>query len=83
MLFNHYEAELMMKERTRDALREIEQARLIRAVQDPRESRGWLWLVASPLAALLSTFTKRRNDEPCQYALGKAACSAGHQPAEC
>ena len=83
MLFNHYEAELMMKERMRDALREIEQARLIRAVQDPRESRGWLWLVTSPLAALLSTFTKRRNDEPCQVALAQAACSAGHQPVEC
>ena len=84
MLFNHYEAEQLMKERVKDALREVEQTRLIRAAKGPGESRGWLWLVSSFLTSLRSIFVARRADEPRQYTSSKAAYSKlSSQPAEC
>jgi len=39
MWFNHYEAELVMKERVKDALRKAEQERLIRVAKGPRKAR--------------------------------------------
>jgi len=63
MLFNHYEAEQIMKERVKDALRKAEQALLIRAAKGPRESRGWWWPVTLILTSLLAIFTDRRGDE--------------------
>ena len=40
MLPDYFEAERVMMERVRDALREAEQARLIREVKGSRESQG-------------------------------------------
>jgi len=54
MWFNHYEAELVMKERVKDALRKAEQERLIRAAKGPRKVRGWRLPVALVFSSLLS-----------------------------
>ena len=51
MLFNHYEAERMMEERVKDALREAEQERLMRATKSHERTREW-W---TPLALMLSS----------------------------
>jgi len=53
MWLNHYEAELMMEERMKDTLREVEQARLIRAAKSSRKSRGWRLRVALILSSLM------------------------------
>ncbi len=39
MLFSHYEAERIMEERVKDALREAEQERLIRAAKGCEKAR--------------------------------------------
>jgi len=63
MWFNHYEAERMMEERVKDVLREVKQARLIRAAKGPRKERKWRLRLALTLESLLATFTDRRVDE--------------------
>ena len=88
MLFNYYEAEQVMQEQMRDRLREAEQARLIQATQDPRESQGWWRLVTLVPMGLLSIFIPilkvQRADQPRAYALGKASHStSSSQPVEC
>ena len=88
MLFNHHEAEQMMKARAKDALREAEQARLIRASEGPRESRRWWRPIALILTSLLPIsipiLKGRRTNEPRgrtprDTAHSKPSC----QPAEC
>ena len=64
MWLNHYEAERIMEERVKDALRKAEQARLIRAAKGPRKSRRGRWPVMLILKSLLAIFTDRRVDEP-------------------
>ena len=53
MLFSHYEAERIMEERVKDALRKAEQERLIRAAKGPRKVRGWWTSVALMLSSLV------------------------------
>ena len=53
MLLNHYEAERMMEEHVKDALREAEQERLIRAARGPRRARGWWTSLALMLSSLV------------------------------
>ena len=51
--FNPYLAERLAEERRKDAMREAEQARLIRAAKGPRKVRGWWLPVVSILGSLL------------------------------
>ena len=62
MLFNHYEAQLLMKQRTADRLREAERARLVRTVQASERSEWWqsVTLTIKSLRAILG----RQTDEP-------------------
>ena len=56
MWFNPFLAQEVGKERMKDALREAEQERLIRAANGPRKPRGWrprIVLVLSSLLGLL------------------------------
>jgi len=46
-------AQRLMEERVKDALREAEHARLVRAVQGPRKARGWWTPVALILGRLV------------------------------
>jgi hypothetical protein len=88
MLFNHHEAEQMMKARAKDVLREAEQARLIRASKGPTESRRW-WrpvtlILTSLLAISIPILKGRRTNEPRGYTLSETAHSKPScQPAEC
>lgn len=54
MLPNHYELERLMEQRVKDALREAERARLVRAAQAGRGSRRWLQRMAQALATIPS-----------------------------
>ena len=62
MLLNYYEAQLLMNQRTADRLREVEQARLVRAVQTSEKSERWppVTLTLKNLRAILG----RPADEP-------------------
>ena len=53
MLFNLFLTQQMMEERMKDALREAEQKRLIRAARGPRKVRGWWTSVALMLSSLV------------------------------
>ena len=88
MLFNHYEAEQMMKAHAKDVLREAEQARLIRVLKGPREPRRWRRPVTLILTSLLPIsipiLRGRRTSEPHGYTLSETAHSRPScQPAEC
>jgi hypothetical protein len=61
MYFNPYEAQLLAKERMKDALREAEQERLIWAAKGPRKSRGWRLPVALVLSSLLALFMRPQS----------------------
>jgi len=52
-IFDPYMAQRLMEERVKDALREAEHARLVRAVQGPRKARGWWTPVALILGRLV------------------------------
>ena len=89
MLSNHYEVEQVMMERVRDALREAEQARLIRTVKGARKSQG-----RRPMTAILRRLQAivvpvfvsepRRTERLCRSAFSETVCSesSGHS-AEC
>lgn len=64
MLFNSWTAYWLAQERMKDAMREAEQARLIRAAKGPRKERKWRLQAALILESLLAIFTDRRVDEP-------------------
>lgn len=64
MWINHYEAQWMMEERVKDALREAERVRLIRAARGHRNSRGWRQQVALIVKRLLAIFADDRVAEP-------------------
>lgn len=61
MLFSHYEAERIMEERVKDALREAEQKRLIRAAQGPRKVRGWWTSVALMISSLVGLIIRPQS----------------------
>jgi len=61
MWLNHYEAELMMEERVKDALREAEQERLIRVAKGPRKARERRSPVRLAFASLLSLVMRPRG----------------------
>ena len=52
MLFNPYLAQRLAEEHIKDALREAEQERLIRAAKGPWKGRGWWPSVALMLSSL-------------------------------
>ena len=57
-MMNPFTAQLMAEERRKDALREAEHARLIRAAKGPRRPRGRRLPVALILSRLLSLFMR-------------------------
>jgi hypothetical protein len=61
MYFNPDEVQLLARERMKDALREAEQERLIRAAKGPRKSRGWRLPVALVLSSLLALFIRPQS----------------------
>ena len=61
MLFSHYEAERIMEERVKDALREAEQARLSRVAKGPRKARGWWTSVALMLSSLVGLIIRPQS----------------------
>jgi hypothetical protein len=61
MLFNPYLAQRLAQERTRDAMRNAEQARLIRAARGPRKISEWRLPVALPLSILLALFVRPQS----------------------
>jgi len=61
MWFNPFLAQQLAEERMKDAMREAEQARLIRAVQGPRKARGWRLPVALILSSLLALFMRPQS----------------------
>jgi hypothetical protein len=61
MYFNLYEAQLLAKERMKDALREAEQERLIGAAKGLRKSRGWRLPVVLVLSSLLALFLRPQS----------------------
>jgi hypothetical protein len=58
MYFNPYEAHQVVRERMKDAMREAEQGRLIRAAKGPRQVREWQLRVALILSSLLTLFIR-------------------------
>jgi predicted deacetylase len=64
---NDYQAEWVMKERVRDALREADKMRLIRAATSTREPRERWRIVTSALRRLRAIVTDPRAGDPdCQ-----------------
>jgi hypothetical protein len=61
MLYNPYLAERVGEERIKDALREAEQARLIRAAEGPSKVREWRLPAVSILSSLLVLFTRPQS----------------------
>ena len=62
--FNPYLAERLAEERRKDAMREAEQAWLIRAAKDPKKEQGSRRSVMLNLKSLQAIFADRRVDEP-------------------
>ena len=58
MILNPFTAQRLAKERMKDALREAEHARLIRAAKGPRRPQGRRLPVALILSRLLSLFMR-------------------------
>ena len=58
MSFNPCGAQQMARERMKDAMREAEQDRLIRAAKGPRQVREWRLPVALILSSLLTLFMR-------------------------
>jgi hypothetical protein len=77
MLFNHYEAQLLMRQRMADRLREVEQARLVRVVQASEKSERWQ-SVTLALTSLLAVFA-RPADEP----RSRVSATASNPVCEC
>lgn len=66
MLFNSWTAYRLAKERMKDAMREADQERLLRAAKGPRKGRKWRLRVTLILKSLLAIFTDSRVDELCR-----------------
>ena len=64
MQLNHYETEQIVKQRVQDALREVEQIRLVRLVQGSSRSRRRRLSVKLILKNLQATFLGHRTAEP-------------------
>ena len=61
MWFNPFLAQEVGKERMKDALREAEQERLIRAANGPRKPRGWRPRIALMLGSLLGLLMRPQS----------------------
>jgi len=59
--FNHCEAERMMEERARNALREAEQKRQIQVARGPRKAQGWWTPAALMLSSLLALVVRPQS----------------------
>lgn len=77
MLFNSWTAYRLTKERMKDALREAEQERLLRAAKGPRKERKWRLRVTLTLKSLLAIFADRRVDELCRRSPSTASSRTG------
>jgi len=69
MCLNVYEIQLIARQRMKDAIREAEQARLIRSAKGSRLSSRRRWPVALTLTSLLGILTSSRPNEPCCQSL--------------
>ena len=76
MLVNYYEAQLILEERRKDALRKAKQAQLIREARGSRELGEWWRSFMSILECLRAVSTTRRTDESRRQAptISSAAC---------
>lgn len=75
MLPNQYEVEWMIEERMREALREAERTRLIRAVNGPGKPGRWR-LATSALKGILAalipiSISRHRRTSQCRYVSGQ------------
>jgi hypothetical protein len=61
MTLNPYLTQQLREERVKDALRNAEQARLIRVARGPRKSRGWRLPVALILSSLLALLMRPQS----------------------
>ena len=59
--FNPFLAELLAEERRKDAMRDAEQARLIRVAKGPRKARGWAQPVTLILSSLLGLVIRPKS----------------------
>jgi hypothetical protein len=75
MIFNLYLARQVAGERRKDAVREAEQERLIRAVQGPREARIGRLREASILSSARAILMDHRGDEPRRRSPSTASSS--------
>lgn len=61
---NHYEVQLIVEERRKDALRKEKQVRLIRAAKGSGKSRRLWWPAVLIPRRLMAVFIDRKVDEP-------------------
>ena len=61
MSFNPFEIELLAEERIKDAMRQAERARLIRAVKGSGKSRRWWMPMILALKSLLALFIQPQS----------------------
>ena len=89
MLLNLYEAEQVAMERAKDALREAEQAQLIRTVKGSRESRGRRLMTAilrglQAIVVPVSVPEPRKTERQNRSAFSNTVCSEpSSHSAEC
>jgi hypothetical protein len=56
---------LVGRERAKDALREAEQRRLVRSLENPRPSQTWMQRLAGSLGRALTDFAGGGTDDVC------------------
>ena len=66
MYLNPYEAQMIAQERIKDALREAQRMRLIRAARNHPGSRRWRWSAKLIWTSLTAILTGIRLTEPHQ-----------------
>lgn len=76
MRYHPYLAERLAEGRMRDAMREVEQAQLIRAAKGPGEALDWRLRVASVLIRLGTALTDGRGDDSCRRSPSTASSPA-------
>ena len=66
MYINVYQEQLMAEERVKDALREAERARLVRAAKGSRQVQSWRPPVEAFLSSLLAPFRQSQSGPACE-----------------
>ena len=72
MYINVYQEQLMAEERVKDALREAERARLVRAAKGSRQVQSWRPPVEAFLNSLLAPFIRQSQSGPACEMVGAA-----------